>query len=88
MKKFLLILLILLLIFVSALIIAQYNSDREEAKEPTESIEESVEVEAEKIVTETGATAPGFELKDRNGEILSLYDLKGKAVLLFFWTST
>jgi len=90
MKKILIALLIILLIFVLAVIVAEYNSNRNVISEPEEStnVTADVDKEVDKIVTETGAIAPGFELKDRNGDTLSLSELKGKAVLLFFWTST
>ncbi len=34
-----------------------------------------------------GSAAPGFTLQDRNRKIVSLSDLKGKPVLLGFWTT-
>jgi len=34
-----------------------------------------------------GSAAPGFTLQDRNHQDVSLYDLKGKPVLLCFWTT-
>jgi cytochrome oxidase Cu insertion factor (SCO1/SenC/PrrC family) len=31
--------------------------------------------------------APGFSLKDTNGNMVNLEDFKGKIVLLFFWAT-
>ncbi len=36
---------------------------------------------------DSGETAPNFELKFENGEVLQLADMKGKYVLLEFWGS-
>lgn len=40
------------------------------------------------IVPLDGRAAPGFAIEDLDGGTVSLADLKGRAVLLYFWTST
>ena len=36
-------------------------------------------------VTIVGQVAPNFTLPDMNGNIISLYDLRGKSIVLNFW---
>lgn len=42
---------------------------------------------APEIGLSKGNTAPNFQLEDLNGNLVSLWDLRGKVVLLNFWTS-
>jgi peroxiredoxin len=47
----------------------------------------SVKPIAQRGVVKTGEPAPNFQLRDMNGQIVSLSDLRGKVVLLNFWAT-
>ena len=49
--------------------------------------DESVSSTAQRGVVKPGEPAPNFQLRDMNGRIMSLSDLRGKVVLLNFWAT-
>ena len=42
---------------------------------------------AQRGVVKAGEPAPNFQLRDMNGQIVSLSDLRGKVVLVNFWAT-
>ena len=42
---------------------------------------------AQRGVVKPGEPAPNFQLRDMNGQVVSLSDLRGKVVLLNFWAT-
>jgi peroxiredoxin len=48
---------------------------------------DSVRPIAQRGVVKPGEPAPNFQLRDMNGQIVSLSDLRGKVVLLNFWAT-
>ena len=42
---------------------------------------------AQRGIVKPGESAPNFQLRDMNGQIVSLSDLRGKVVLINFWAS-
>jgi peroxiredoxin len=42
---------------------------------------------AQRGVVKAGDTAPNFQLRDMNGQLVALSDLRGKVVLLNFWAT-
>ena len=49
--------------------------------------DENVSSTAQRGVVKPGEPAPNFQLRDMNGRIMSLSDLRGKVVLLNFWAT-
>ena len=42
---------------------------------------------AQRGIVKPGELAPNFQLRDMDGRIVSLFDLRGKVVLLNFWAT-
>lgn len=78
-KKNILIIVILLIILLGAIVSYQFFNNKTESKD---SLNESI-----KIGTNIGDMAPDFTLKKVNGEEVTLSKLRGKKVIINFWTT-